>query len=189
MRLPLLAAAVAALLSGAAPASAQTEYRNPDGSAAYTVPAGIEVVYDTRLQPGQTAFAVIRTLGSRRDRAGVCVLGFRTLGGMPNLDTWAGMIADHRANTEAKARAKAAAPMSFVSLGGYRDLTFRGGEGYQYWFEQREADGRQSSRLIAVGLVRPQSLFGGDCVTSSGLSFTPAEVERIAKLVMSARPS
>jgi len=188
MRLPLFAAAVAMLAALAGPAQAQPAPGAPDGSSIYAPPPGFEVIDDIPLRADQAGFAVMRTTGGRKDRVGACVLGISTLGGSPNLDTWAGMIAAHRTDTEAKARATAKAPMTFISLGGYRDLALPdGGDGYVYWFDQRRPDGLQETRLIAVGLIKPRSLFAGNCTSAKGTSFTPAEVERILKLVSSAR--
>lgn len=187
MRVAALLSIVMLSAAAAGPAVAQAESRAPDGSSTYVVPAGIQAFTDDRLKPGQAPFEVMRTIGGRKERVGICVLGVSTLAGSPNLQTWAGMIATHRTDTEAKARAKAA-PGTFVSVGGYRELTLpEGGDGYFYWFEQRGADGQQQTHVVMVGLIRPQSLFAGDCLSSGGMSFTPAEIERIVKLANSAR--
>lgn len=187
MRLPLFAA-ITMLAAVAGAAQAQPAPGAPDGSSTYTPPPGFEVIDDIPLRADQAGFAVVRSVGGRRARVGACVVGISTLGGSPNLETWAGMIAAHRTDTEAKARARAVAPMTFVSLGGYRDLALKdGGDGYLYWFDQRRPDGLSETRLIAVGLIKPRSLFAGDCTSAKGLSFTPAEVERIVKLVSSVR--
>ena len=190
MRFSLFAAGLTLVAACAGAAKAQTTHQSGDGTSAYIMPAGVEVLSDPALRPDQAGFSIMRTTGGRKERAGACVLGISTLAGQPNLQTWAAMVTAHRTDTETKARAKASPPTAFVSLGGYRDLTLvNGGDGYFFWFDQNRSDGLQETRLIAVALLRPQSLFAGNCTSAKGKTFTPAEIEVILNLVSSVRRS
>lgn len=187
MRLTPFAVLSVVALSVGGFASAQTPYRQPDGSAAYGVPAGIEVTTQTDLAANQTAFAIVRTAGGQKTRAGVCVLGVKTLAGMPNQDTWKSMVLAHRMDTDAKAKASVKAPAAYVRLGGYRDLALGDvGDGFAFWYQQSAAAG-ESTEVSLVALIRPQSLLTGSCSSSRGFSFTPVEIERILQLTASAR--
>ncbi len=188
MRAPLFALLVIAAAAVVRPVGAQTEFVTPDGTAAFIAPAGIETVTDSLSPPEKGTFTVVRTVAGKRVAVGSCVLGISMLKGAPNLETWAGLITAHRDDTENTSRAKVKAPLTFVSVGGYRDLAMRGGgDGYIVWFQQRRADGLEETRLTAVGLIRPQSLFVGECLSNKGMSFNQAEVDRIVKLVSSTR--
>ncbi|MDO9336773.1 MAG: hypothetical protein Q7T61_10260 [Caulobacter sp.] len=177
----LLAVAAATL---AAPALA-ADYVHTDGSAAYVVPAGITLKPDSRLKANQASFDVDRRGVAR---AGVCVLSINLLPADANLDSWAKMKQTAQADPEAMARKTVRAPDSFVGLGGFRPLTLRGGgDGYVYWVTSRQPDGREQTDLTAIGLIDQRHLYAANCSSEPGLTFAPAEIERIFRLAASVK--
>lgn len=177
--LPLLTAAV---LAGPTLAA---DHVHSDGSAAYVVPAGVTPMADSRIKPHQARFDVDRP---GVPRAGVCLLAINLLPADANLQTWAGRKRTQLADPEGTARASVRAPMSFVRLGDYREMSLRGGgDGYVFWLTSRRADGREQTDLTAVGLIGTRHLYAANCSSEPGLTFTQAEIDRIRSLVASVR--
>jgi hypothetical protein len=182
LALSVLALAAVVVIAGSALAA---DYLHTDGSAAYIVPAGLIQVPDSRLKPNQARFDIDRP---GLAKAGTCVLGVNLLPADANLETWATRKRTQLADPETMAKASVRAPMTFVRLGDYREMSLRGGgDGYVFWVTSRRADGREQTDLTAVGLIGTRHLYAATCSSEPGLNFTPAEIDRIRSLVASVR--
>ena len=182
--MPIRSIAVLALAAAIATPALAADFVHTDGTA-YTVPAGIEAFSDSRIAANQAGFFIERP-GVRR--AGVCIVGVTLLNGYANRETWEKMKAAQKADPAATAGKLVKPPETIEKIGGVRDLTLtHGGDGVIYWLTLTTASGRTQAMANGIALIGNRQIYAINCTSEPGLTFTPAELDRIFKLAISVK--
>ena len=183
----ILPVAAVVVLAVAGPAAAQARLTIANGLASVVMPAGIE----RHPMGGDTndtlSFIVRRPGQTGLDWAGLCMVSVTHPAKAPTQETWTKLSAIYYADAEPKARARV------TEKGGTFDRIlvnkpWTSKTGWAGWFTAYQAtnkDGVGESSVFAGTQLAADIRVVVSCTSSSGQSFTPADLSVIEKLSQS----
>lgn len=183
----ILPVAAVVALAVAGPAAAQTKLSPPNGLGSVVMPAGIErhpLGGDTN---DTLSFIVRRPGQTDLDWAGLCMVSITHPPTAPTMENWTTLSAIYYGDAEAKARKRV------TDKGGTFDRIlvnkpWTSKTGWAGWFTAYQAtnkDGVAESSVFAGTQLAADIRVVVSCTSSSGQSFTPADLAVIEKLSQS----